>query len=68
MMSAFVESPCKGCEIRQLHCHSTCSNYSSYQAKIAEIKTKIQAEKDEQAFIDTIKSGLSKKHKRSDNA
>lgn len=68
MLSAFVGSPCKGCEVRKLHCHSTCSRYSEYQTKIKEIKGKIQAEKDEQAFIATLKSSLSKRHRRRDDA
>lgn len=68
MLSAFVESPCKGCTVRKLHCHGTCSKYKEYLSKMQIIKGKIQAEKDEQAFFATLKSNLSKRHRRRDDA
>lgn len=68
MLSAFVGSPCKGCTDRILHCHSSCDKYKDYLSKMQIIKGKIQAEKDEQAFIATLKSSLSKRHRRRDDA
>ena len=68
MLSAFVESPCKGCTDRILHCHGTCGKYKEYLSKMQIIKGKIQAEKEEQAFFATLKSSLSKRHRRRDDA
>lgn len=66
MLSAFVGSPCKGCKDRILHCHSSCGKYSRYLSDMRIIKDKILAEKDEQTFIATVKSGITKRHRRRD--
>lgn len=29
-----IKSPCQGCDVRHVGCHSQCQNYTSYRVKI----------------------------------
>lgn len=38
-----MNSPCRECKDRVLHCHSTCERYKEYKDKITDAKNKIKS-------------------------
>ena len=38
-----VKSPCKNCQNRKEHCHSTCEVYSKFKKDLEEYKAKVKA-------------------------
>lgn len=63
-----MKSPCYKCDKRELHCHSTCSDYISYQEKNERSKNPIEKLVADD-FYRSIKSGVisSIKYHRVDN-
>ena len=55
MGEILTEAPCKDCQRRQLHCHSSCGDYKAYR----EYRDRIHEEKmkrvDETDFIRAVK-------------
>lgn len=41
-----ASAPCKGCNDRQVGCHSTCENYQNFKKKDAEEKEALRNEKE----------------------
>lgn len=46
LISAGVDSPCRGCERRHVGCHGRCGEYKAYRAAIDAHNAKRKAEKD----------------------
>lgn len=56
--------PCKGCEDRQLHCHSSCERYKEYRAILDDNKNEKQAEREVNSFIYDTKSQIRKRYNK----
>lgn len=41
-----IQSPCLGCEDRELHCHSACEKYIEYAAKVEHARKERQKAQD----------------------
>lgn len=46
-----VPGPCKGCEDRELYCHSHCERYKAWQEKREAIIAKLSAEREKDKDI-----------------
>lgn len=57
-------SPCKGCQERRLHCHSSCEKYLLYRQKIEENKNERHNCTEENAFFFDIKRPIHKRYDR----
>ena len=58
MFSNMMQAPCKGCEERQLHCHSECESYIKY-SELNEIE---RAKADEERRLSNMLDSIA--HKR----
>lgn len=57
-------SPCKGCEERQLHCHSGCERYREYRSQLEKNKAEQHAKVEENAFMYDIKKSVARRYDR----
>ena len=64
-----ITAPCKDCQRRQLHCHSSCEEYKSFEQHRQAIREQKMKRVDEAEFIKAIKhkiTAYSIRVKRSD--
>lgn len=60
-MSATLQSPCMGCDLRELYCHSYCAKYADYKNALEAIRQKEIAEKAEIEFTKAVKNRVVQK-------
>lgn len=58
IVSATVQSPCKGCSERVLNCHSVCVKYKAYKQKLEENRAKFNAETELMQFNRDVKQRI----------
>lgn len=58
IVSATVQSPCKGCSERVLNCHSRCDKYKAYKQKLEENRAKVNAETEIMQFNRYVKQRI----------
>lgn len=46
-----IQSPCNGCSVRELGCHSKCDKYADYQNELFEYKKKVLRRKAEDEIV-----------------
>lgn len=46
-----IESPCGGCEDRELYCHSSCERYKEFRGLLDSNKAKIFAQKQVNSYF-----------------
>ena len=51
-----MKTPCKDCQERQLHCHSSCPKYAEYKQELADLEARKQAYDSEANFHAAEKS------------
>lgn len=49
-----METPCMGCKIRFLGCHSTCNAYLSYKMKLEDIKKAKERDREPDIYISPL--------------
>lgn len=54
-MSERTEAPCKGCQKRQLHCHSSCEEYREYRQYREQIYAEKMKRAEESDFMRAVK-------------
>lgn len=60
IVSATVQSPCKGCSERVLNCHSVCAKYKAYKQKLEGNRAKVNAETEIMQFNRDVKQRIVK--------
>lgn len=63
-ISLNIVSPCKDCQNRELHCHSTCEEYKHYKAAIEESREEKRTEREANSFIYETKNEIRKRYNR----
>ena len=58
MVSVTAECPCWHCEDRSTICHTTCEKYIEYKKTLDRNREKINAEKEEQEFMLSVKQRI----------
>ena len=58
IVSATVQSPCKGCSERVLNCHSVCAKYKADKQKLEENRAKVNAETEIMQFNRDVKQRI----------
>ena len=50
-----TEAPCKGCQKRQLHCHSSCEEYRGYRQYREQVYAEKMKRAEESDFMRAVK-------------